>query len=213
MMVNRMADIEKLSALMDGELVDKALISELSQDPESQQLWRNFHLIGDVMRGDVPQKEWNIADSVALALEDEAPHSLYSAQADIEPVVVPIESQPTPGKAKKGLPAWLSHFGQVSIAASVCLAVVLGIQLNGTQQIQSDVTGQQDLPVLQTVPLSGVAEPVSLTRESVKKQVSDSHVQEQRRRINALLQDYELQLRLNSNASSGQNGPQESVVE
>lgn len=204
-MVNKMADNEKLSALMDGEFVDKALISELSQDPESMETWRRFHLIGDVMRGDVPEKEWDIAQSVALALEEEAPHSRFTAAtAVVEERVVPLESQPSPQKAKRSLPAWLSHLGQISIAASVCLAVVLGIQQTG---VQSDSPESQAIPVLQTVPLAGVASPVSLTRESVQPQATAAQtqdVQEQRRRINALLQDYELQLRLNSGNSSEQ---------
>jgi sigma-E factor negative regulatory protein RseA len=196
-MVNKMADNEKLSAFMDGELVDKALINELSQDPESIETWRRFNLIGDVMRGDVTQKEWNIAESVALALEDEAPHSRFTP-ASAESSVIPLESQPLPQKAKRTLPAWLSHLGQISIAASVCLAVVLGIQQTDTSTPAVD---SQAIPVLQTVPLAGVASPVSLTRESVQQTNSslrEQDIQEQRQRINALLQDYELQLRLNS---------------
>lgn len=55
-MVKTMADKEKLSALMDGELVDKALIQELEQDQESRDAWQNYHLIGDVMRGEAPAK-------------------------------------------------------------------------------------------------------------------------------------------------------------
>jgi sigma-E factor negative regulatory protein RseA len=211
-MVNKMADNEKLSALMDGESVDKAFIRELTQDAESQQSWRHYHLIGDVMRGENVQKEWNIADSVALALENEAPHSLFSTQDDVSlSDVVPIESQPEPQQARKRLPSWLAHLGQVSIAASVCLAVVLGVQQNASDEAHAL---DQAIPVLQTVPLAGVAEPVSLTRESVEKQqMSETNVQEQRRRINALLQDYELQLRLNSDAIAEVSPVQEPIVE
>jgi sigma-E factor negative regulatory protein RseA len=159
----------------------------------------------------VPQKEWNVADNVALALESEAPHSLLSADADLKENIVPFESQPTPQKAKRSLPGWLSHLGQISIAASVCLAVVIGIQHSRTSGVESP--SQQALPILQTVPLAGVAEPVSLTRDSVRKQTVDINKQEQRRRINALLQDYELQLRLNSDTNLNQTKNQKSVVE
>lgn len=222
-MVNKMADNEKLSALMDGESVDKAFIGELAQDSESQQTWRHYHLIGDVIRGDEPQAEWNIADSVALALENEEPHSLFSQQeqSDLNVVPISIESQPEPQKARKRLPSWLAHLGQVSIAASVCLAVVLGIQQNGAQDVNAI---DQSIPVLQTVPLAGVAEPVSLTRESVQPHTTtDTNIQDQRRRVNALLQDYELQLRLNSDdnaaipnyeaSSSAEASYQEPIVE
>lgn len=96
-----MADKEQLSALMDGELVDKALIQELEQDQESREAWQNYHLIGDVMRGEAPAKpEWNIAESVALALEDEPVHrAIDSRSANVISIAdAPKESQPEPQK-------------------------------------------------------------------------------------------------------------------
>eukprot|EP00764_Aduncisulcus_paluster_P003850 gnl/Carplike_NY0171/16072_a24222_80.p1 GENE.gnl/Carplike_NY0171/16072_a24222_80~~gnl/Carplike_NY0171/16072_a24222_80.p1 ORF type:complete len:112 (+),score=15.10 gnl/Carplike_NY0171/16072_a24222_80:196-531(+) len=107
-MVKTMADKEQLSALMDGELVDKALIQELEQDQESREAWQNYHLIGDVMRGEAPAKpEWNIAESVALALEDEPVHrAIDSRSANVISIAdAPKESQPEPQKAKRQLPA------------------------------------------------------------------------------------------------------------
>ncbi|NOH81783.1 anti-sigma E factor [Vibrio sp. RE86] len=204
-----MADKEKLSALMDGELVDKALISELEQDQESLQSWQNYHLIGDVMRGDAPEKpEWNIAESVALALEDEPAHSTVTQLNEHRNV----ESQPTPSQARRQLPAWLNQFGQVAMAACVSLAVILGVQQYGGTDAgapESDV-----LPVLQTIPFAGSVEPVSLTRSSVEQpQASETNVQEQRRRINAMLRDYELQLRLNSENTIEHSDNPETVVE
>lgn len=42
-MVKIMADKEKLSTLMDGEMIDKALIAELESDQESMDTWQNYH--------------------------------------------------------------------------------------------------------------------------------------------------------------------------
>ncbi|EOB6680143.1 sigma-E factor negative regulatory protein [Vibrio vulnificus] len=194
-----MADKEKLSALMDGEIVDKALIKELAQDDDVLASWRNYHLIGDVMRGEAPQQpEWNIAESVALALENEPAHSLHQ-QKVIELTQMPPESQPLPQQARRQLPAWLSQFGQVAVAACVSLAVILGVQQYGGNDPAAPQADQ--LPVLQTIPFAGSAEPVSLTRESVEKSMSESSIQEQRKRVHAMLRDYELQLRLNSDSS------------
>ncbi|HDY7879606.1 sigma-E factor negative regulatory protein [Vibrio vulnificus] len=194
-----MADKEKLSALMDGEIVDKALIKEIAQDDDVLASWRNYHLIGDVMRGEAPQQpEWNIAESVALALENESAHSLHQ-QKVIELTQMPPESQPLPQQARRQLPAWLSQFGQVAVAACVSLVVILGVQQYGGSDPAAPQADQ--LPVLQTIPFAGSAEPVSLTRESVEKSMSESSIQEQRKRVHAMLRDYELQLRLNSDSS------------
>lgn len=210
-MVNRMADKEKLSALMDGEMIDNKLILGLAQDQDARDTWKNYHLIGDVLRGEAPiHKEWNIAESVALALENEPAHNpLHHSTNVIDLQQARLEAQPKPQQAKRQLPAWLSQFGQVGIAACVSLAVIFGVQQYGGQS--SGV--ENELPVLQTIPLAGSAEPVSLTRDSVEKHAPDSSMQEQRRRVNALLQDYELQLRLNSENSASHQHPVESVVE
>lgn len=207
-----MADKEKLSALMDGETIDKALIVDLESDQESMNTWQSYHLIGDVMRGDAPEtKNWNIADSVAAALEDEPAHSAMPNlhQVNVEPTVAPIEEQPKPQQAKRQLPAWLQQFGQVAVAACVSLAVVLGVQQYGG----SDPVAPEQLPVLQTIPFAGSAEPVSLTRESVERPASEANLQEQRKRVHAMLEDYELQLRLNSDASPMEDAHLESDIE
>ncbi|MBY3673918.1 MULTISPECIES: sigma-E factor negative regulatory protein [Vibrio] len=202
-----MADKEKLSALMDGEMIDNELILGLAQDQDARDTWKNYHLIGDVLRGDAPiHKEWNIAESVALALENEPAHNPLKV---IDLQQARLEAQPKPQQAKRQLPAWLSQFGQVGIAACVSLAVVFGVQQYAGQS--SGV--ENELPVLQTIPFAGSAEPVSLTRDSVEKHAPDSSMQEQRRRVNALLQDYELQLRLNSENTASHQHPVESVVE
>ncbi len=211
-MVKIMADKEKLSALMDGETIDKALIVDLESDQESMDTWQSYHLIGDVMRGDAPETpEWNIANSVAAALDDEPAHGSMSNlhQVNVEPIVAPIEEQPKPQQVKRQLPAWLQQFGQVAVAACVSLAVVLGVQQYGG----SDPAAPEQLPVLQTIPFAGSAEPVSLTRDSVERPASEANMQEQRKRVHALLEDYELQLRLNSDASPMEDAHLESDIE
>ncbi|PTQ11041.1 anti-sigma E factor [Vibrio splendidus] len=207
-----MADKEKLSALMDGETIDKALIVDLESDQESMDTWQSYHLIGDVMRGDAPETpEWNIANSVAAALDNEPAHSAMPNlhQVHVEPTVAPIEEQPKPQQVKRQLPAWLQQFGQVAVAACVSLVVVLGVQQYGG----SDPAAPEQLPVLQTIPFAGSAEPVSLTRDSVEKPASEANLQEQRKRVHAMLEDYELQLRLNSDASPMQDAHLESDIE
>ncbi|WP_459679319.1 RseA family anti-sigma factor [Vibrio comitans] len=192
-----MSNKEKISALMDGESVDLSLISEVENEKDAQQTWQNYHLIGDVMRGDTPDNpNWDIASRVALALEDEPAHS-----NKVQPM---LEEQPAPTQAKKGLPQWLTQFGQVAVAACVSFAVILGVQQYGGSVDGQSSQVAETLPVLQTIPMAGSVEPVSLTRDSLRAKTDankvssqDEQIAEQRRRINTVLQDYELQLRLN----------------
>lgn len=213
--VKKMADKEKISSLLDGEELDQSIINALAVDDDSQQTWQNFNLIGDVMRGEAPQnKEWDIAAKVALALEDEPVHTgiVQAEPASVVSIATAREaqveeSQPTPQQAKRKMPAWLTQFGQVAVAASVSLAVIVGVQqYNGGESSLTTSSGEAQLPVLETIPFAGTAEPVSLTRDSVRSSrhagPSEDQVMEQRRRINAMLQDYELQLRLNAEDGS-----------
>ncbi len=187
-----MADKESLSAFIDGETAADALIVELEQDMEAQESWKNYHLIGDVMRGEAPAVNRSIAESVAAALETEPVHQLKTESVK----VLISEAQPTPQQARRYIPAWLTQLGQVAVAASVSLVVVLGVQNYGDNR--ADFPPEQ-LTVLQTVPFAGNVEPVSLTRERVTaSQASEAQLLEHRRHINAMLQDYELQLRLMS---------------
>ncbi|WP_297479475.1 RseA family anti-sigma factor [uncultured Photobacterium sp.] len=201
-----MADKEKISALLDGEDLDQSIINALTVDKDSEQSWYDFSLIGDVMRGDAPQCiEWNIAGNVALALEAEPAHT-GAVIAHIEMVTQPMitEEQPTPFKAKRTLPAWLSQFGQVAVAACVSLAVIVGVQQYDGNGNNFTTATSNDVPVLQTIPFTGKAEPVSLNTSMVdnNQTPSESQLMEQRRRINSMLQDYELQLRFNAEDGS-----------
>ncbi len=195
-MVKIMADKEQLSALMDGEIVDQALISELEHDAEGLKFWQNYHLIGDVMRGEAPeQTNWDIANSVALALDNESAH--YPLNTNQTVVTPAVEPQPTPDVSRRSIPSWLTQLGQVATAACVSLVVILGVQqYNG----DTGLPVEGELPVLQTIPVIGSPEPVSYTREPVTPLSSEAQLMEQRKRANALLQDYDMQLRLNSTA-------------
>ncbi|MGR6841445.1 RseA family anti-sigma factor [Aliivibrio wodanis] len=191
-----MTDKEQISAFIDNEEMDNAFIESLSQ-PENAETWENYHLIGDVLRGETPvSKDWNIAGNVALALENEPVHQMNDTVTEFMP------SQPTPSEAKKTLPSWLTQFSQVAMAACFSLVVIVGVQkYNGADP--SVIPSSGDIQVLDTIPFSGTAEPVSLTRDSLANKTStEANVMEQRKRINAMLQDYELQLRLNAHDGS-----------
>jgi len=195
-----MSDKQQLSALMDGEESEQALLKSLADEQENLRAWRSYHLIGDTLRGEHSATgQWDIASRVALALENEAPHQANEteAPATADNVTVLLEAQPRPKRARAQMPLWLSSLTQVGIAACVSLLVVFSVQHYSGNSATPSSSG--DVPVLQTIPLAGSAEPVSLTRESVDPQSEEAKKMEQRRHLNALMQDYELQLRLNGN--------------
>ncbi|MFT4463581.1 MAG: anti-sigma-E factor RseA [Sodalis sp. (in: enterobacteria)] len=198
---------EKLSALMDGESFDSELFNDLSRDVKLQQSWQRYHLIRDVMRGDAGEVlHLDIADRVAAAIAEEP--------VRIAPQAVK-ESQPAPETWQKS-PFWrrarpftariaqfgiASHLTQIGVAACVSLAVIVGVQHYNTQQGVGQDSSQPENPVFNTLPMMGQASPVSLGVPSANSAGVDNgnqQVQEQRRRINAILQDYELQRRLHA---------------
>ncbi len=186
---------EKLSALMDGESFDSELLNELSRDDKLQQSWLRYHLIRDTMRGDVGEViHFDIADRVAAALAQEP--------VWLTPEVVK-ESQPLPETWHK-LPfwhkarPWAAQITQIGLAACVSLAVIVGVQ-HYNQPVNTD--SQPESPVFNTLPMMGQASPVSLGVPSASATAdngSQQQFQEQRKRINAILQDYELQRRVHS---------------
>lgn len=185
---------EKLSALMDGEVLDSELLSSLSDDKTLQQSWQSYHLIRDTMRGDMGNVvHLDIADRVAAALANEP--------ARLVPGSVP-ESQPQPHAWEKmpfwhKVRPWASQLTQVGVAACVSLAVIVGVQHYNQPDASS---ASPETPAFNTLPMMGKASPVSFgvpTSDSTALN-GQQNVQEQRKRVNAILQDYELQRRLHS---------------
>ncbi|KAA8995519.1 anti-sigma-E factor RseA [Affinibrenneria salicis] len=188
---------EKLSALMDGETVDSELLNTLSSDDDLQQSWQRYHLIRDTLRGDIGNTvvHLDIAAQVAAAIEKEP--------VRLVPLAVP-ESQPAPASWSK-LPfwnkvrPWASQITQIGVAACVSMAVIVGVQnYNHPGGNNNAPDGQSELaPVFNSLPVMGSASPVSLGVPSDNLSHSGrQQVQAQRERINAILQDYELQRRL-----------------
>ncbi|ACT05935.1 anti sigma-E protein, RseA [Dickeya chrysanthemi Ech1591] len=189
---------EELSALMDGEAVDNALLSTLSKDDKLQQRWQRYHLVRDALRGDVSETlmHVDVAARVAAALEQEPVQ--FKAQSV-------LESQPHP-RSWQALPFWhkvrplASHLTQIGVAACVSLAVIVGVQHYQQSNVVSDNMAEAT-PALSTLPvMGGSASPVSLSvpAENSAAHTGQRQMQAQHERINALLQDYELQRRVHS---------------
>ncbi|MDU3048333.1 MAG: anti-sigma-E factor RseA [Escherichia coli] len=192
---------EEIAAIMDcpvgtvrSRIFDSELLNELAHNPEMQKTWESYHLIRDSMRGDTPEVlHFDISSRVMAAIEEEPVR---------QPATLIPEAQPAPHQWQKmpfwqKVRPWAAQLTQMGVAACVSLAVIVGVQhYNG----QSETSQQPETPVFNTLPMMGKASPVSLgvPSEATANNGQQQQVQEQRRRINAMLQDYELQRRLHS---------------
>lgn len=204
-MANFMTDFaankERISALVDGELQDNVLLEQLSGEPELAGVFARYHLYGDALRNDLPTHlHLDLSESIVAALADEAPHALSTHSmavnaggqnsANDQSHQHTADSQSNVLRPVFGRVApMLRYAGQFAIAASVSAALIVGVQQYSQQDMQS--------PVLNTVPLSGSATPVSLNYSTQPHQPShEQALLEQQRRIHELLMDHELQQRL-----------------
>lgn len=178
---------ENLSALVDGENSDYSssrsqVLDAVKDDAELQLKWKSYHLIRDGLRQELPvNMNFDIADRVSQALEAEpailAPKRTWR---DLPLIgnVVPF--------AKQG--------GQMAIAASVAVAMIIGVQhLN-----QSDA----NQPFNAAPPIPGIQGGLSPVSFDQTRSIPNSDGVEQRRRINAYLTDHKQQLRFKTMQSN-----------
>ncbi|MGZ9897538.1 sigma-E factor negative regulatory protein [Shewanella gaetbuli] len=183
---------EWVSAAVDGEVNEQEL-AQLCADADSHEQWQRYHMIGDTMRGELPESiDLDITANIAAALELEptiiAPQAIAPQEND-EQKQSNLDSKPS------NVVSLFKQVGQYAIAASVALVAIVGVQ---SYNQEPDV--ESPLPVFNTRPLVGSVSPVSLQTGPVVKQQHDfteEQVLEQRRRINAYIQDHMLQQRLN----------------
>lgn len=109
---------ERLSQLMDGETddVDGRIIDDLLQNPGRRDTWWRYHLIADILRHDTEiLAHQNLADRISAALEAEpvilAPRALWQRN-------------------------WVKPVAGLAIAASVAVVAILGLQQNGSSDIE-----------------------------------------------------------------------------
>jgi len=192
---------EWVSAAVDGE-IDEQTLAELAADKDSHEQWRDYHMIGDAMRGELPKAiHLDLSANIAAAIEN-------------EPTIIAPVKRETPNDVKvktaglSNVIPMFKQFGQYAIAASVALVAVVGVQNYGHQESAIDAS---PLPVLNTRPLVGSVTPVSLQTGPVQQNQSftNDQVMEQRQRINAYIQDHMLQQRLNNGVQIDDNSHSE----
>ncbi|GAC15123.1 sigma-E factor negative regulatory protein [Aliiglaciecola lipolytica] len=161
---------ENLSAFIDGEAQDGNFVSNLINDDEMGAKWHRYHIIRQTLRKEMPQNaDFDISASIAVALESEpailAPKRTWRDLPVISNVVPLVRSG-----------------GQLAIAASVAVAVVVGVQQLNQDEQQIFNPAPASYPGIQ-----GGLSPVSLEQTRVTPAVN---VRDHQRRINAFINDH-----------------------
>jgi sigma-E factor negative regulatory protein RseA len=186
-----------LSAASDNQGISAQQLDSLLQDPDLQQQWLRYQMIGSVIRKELPEQiDVDFSNRFELLLEQEEAHQLQpEVQVQLQPVMVTSNSRWHRFKTSANKP-WMKTMMQGAIAASVALVAVVGVQQN--QQTPDDAL-TSPLPVLQTRPIGGVATPVSLSQTTVDTRFAAQEQQlklEQQRRLQELMQARQQQIRL-----------------
>lgn len=187
---------EWVSAAVDGE-TDAQTMAELVADTHSHNKWHNYHMIGDAMRGELPQTiVLDLSASIAAAIELEP--AIVAPQVTAPEVDYPVTTQVAVNAGNSRVVPLFKQFGQYAIAATVAMFAIVGVQ-NYNQTADDEASPS---PVLITRPLVGSASPVSLQTGPVQQNqgYTNDQMNEQRRRINTYIQDHMLQQRLNTGA-------------
>jgi sigma-E factor negative regulatory protein RseA len=179
---------ENVSALMDDELHSEQSINALLNDVSASAAWARYHLIGDTLRDDLPtQLDASLSKRIADALDLEPTILAPQPRRSLFAVMQPQISQ------------FMRVVGQYGIAASVAVAVLVGVQQYQNQGSIASAIKQG--PVLNTTPVAGSATPVSINYSSERSRnqsqaLSEKQLQEERQRIARFIQDHQLQQRL-----------------
>ncbi|AGH45931.1 sigma-E factor negative regulatory protein [Paraglaciecola psychrophila] len=171
---------ENLSALVDGEhdistSSSSLLLDAVKNDAELQLKWKSYHLIRDGLRQELPANiNFDIADKIAQAIE-------------AEPAIL------APKKTWRDLPLvnniipFAKQGGQMAIAASVAVAMIIGVQQVNQSEVNQPFNAAPPIPGIQ-----GGLSPVSFDQT---RSIPNSDVVQQKRRINAYLTDHNQQIR------------------
>ncbi len=229
---------ESISSLVDNyspstdKNVSAHLVDNMLKDEHLSSTWQNYHLIGDVLRDEVPQSlQLDLSKTISAAIAQEATilSPNLSTQAFSQTLAQSIDSSSdesasgqkieetqsnnrvvdATNRFKAKVSGLVKPMGQVAIAASAAALMIIGVQHNVANN--DLVTPSQ---VVQTVPLTGYANPVSFnvqpvqpeksfqskqqTQQAMNEQIVAQRVAQQRR-LQALLKDHNQQVKLGSN--------------
>lgn len=192
---------------LNGFITDQT-IDEMLQDEELSSTWQRYHLIGDVIRDETPEQlQVNIADEIANVIAQEP--AIVAPQAKSTGEITATGTNGTANvfsfmdRAKNKISAVAKPLGQVAIAASAAGLMILGVQPNAINDDEHVVMPSE---IVQTMPVTGFANPVSFNYESPEQKAKRQLLKQtemkqkiaQQRRFQALLLDHNQQIKFAS---------------
>lgn len=158
-MANTPNDIlkESISALVDGETDDfdlRRVLKEAETSPAVRETWRRYHLIGAALRGelrgDTGSSTHGASQTVGHDLAARVRATLSHPSESSGEQSMPAAAVAAGVSGAAGTPAvarWWEGAGKASIAATVALGVLLGVQqFGGTDQLPLETVADIDLP-------------------------------------------------------------------
>ena len=179
---------QQLSLLMDGESTNDHFIDMVSHDESLQSCWHRYHIVREAMRGELHARSLtlDISNQVAMAIADDDLYPQLTEQPSQEEISIPKAENLFWLRAKDVM----AKVSQVGLAACVTLAIIAGVQYHQGQS--DDASG---VPTLNTVPMGVNVAPVGGIQQHNDQQLLEKR---QYDKIRLLVQDYELQKRLNA---------------
>ena len=119
---------ESLSALVDGEaneLEVRRLLNQLDSDTELTEQWQRHQMLGALMR-DEPMGNLDMTAAINAGIDADASSEHDSGQANGQ--IHPLANEAESGDSDSQQPNWMKSLASVSIAASVTLAVLIGVR-------------------------------------------------------------------------------------
>ncbi len=183
---------ETVSSLVDNYQQSESEFDELLKDEQLSGTWDRYHLIGDVLRDEVPENmQFDLSAKIADAIAEEVTILAPAKPAGFTQVV----------KAK--VVQFSKPFGQLAIAASAAGLMIFGVQQNVAEN-ETIMPNQ----IVQTNPLAGFAEPVSFNYQQTSPVSQKQAMVEQQRRFQALLSDHHQQIKLHTLPQTAQETPE-----
>jgi sigma-E factor negative regulatory protein RseA len=174
---------ETVSMLVDDYQLTDVHLDRLSKDPQLSDTWQHYHLIGDVMRSEVPETiHLDLSARIAQAIAEEPT------------ILAPVARKSFTEQVKAKVVLFAKPVGQMAIAASAAGLMILGVQQ--TNVADNNVTMPNQ--VIHTMPLGGIADPVSYNVEQPDRAAQQQAYMMQQRRFQALLADHKQQIKLNN---------------